>query len=84
MVRKQKLEILKDLLKPQRANIILKKYVNMTHSVSVPLAKSTPESSLMKISPVKSLPGEERFTSPTILHNLVHPGKNIKSLIISQ
>ena len=40
-------------------------------------AESTPESSTVKIWSVKPLPSEKHlyfFTSPMILHNLVHPG----------
>ena len=54
-----------------------------TPCLSTP-AESTPESSPVKIWNVKSLPGKEHldFYLPTILHNLLHPGKNTAPLIV--
>ena len=58
--------------------------VTRTPCLSTP-AESTPESSPMKICSVKSFPGKKRFyTSPTILHNLFHPGKNTLPLTLKR
>ena len=49
------------------------------------LAESVPKCFPVKIWSVKSLPSKKRFvflTSLTILDNLVHPGKYIKSLVV--
>ena len=47
--------------------------------------ESTLEISLLKFWSMKSFPGEKRFiwfTSPTFLHNLLHPWENIKLLTV--